>query len=553
MYEHIIPKAYKFTDKKFKIRESKIRSIKSTYECYNLLPQPVIITKKDIIIYVNHEVCNMLNIKDSEFILYKSIFKLISFDDISDKNKYENQLKQHCSEQFNCKIKCADDSFLNVFLKVNVSIINSTAYNFITMENISKIEAHLTKSDVGKELYKKLINISPDAICLHDGYAFCFSTDALVHMLKFNNQLDIIGKSIFDILPSKYHHSFSNKMKKIISSDEILSESQYQFITTENKLIDVECKSARLYYNGKYLIITSIRDVTEKNRLRTLNLKAEEDKKLLEKTIEYDQLKTEFFSNISHELRTPLNILLSSLQVLNLYLNKEPIDIKSSKKYISIMRQNCFRLLRLINNFLDITKIDSGFYHLNLCNHDIINIVEDITLSVADYLKDKNINIIFDTYIEEKVISCDEEKIERIILNLLSNSIKFTDPNGTINVNILNNNDYIEISVSDNGIGIPEDKLDTIFNRFIQVDKSLTRNTIGTGIGLSLVKSLVELHNGKIYVKSEYGKGSKFIILLPDKRLADKNISNSSDTLLKSNSQNSKIEKMNIEFSDIYF
>ncbi|ELP58679.1 PAS/PAC sensor signal transduction histidine kinase [Clostridium pasteurianum DSM 525 = ATCC 6013] len=270
----------------------------------------------------------------------------------------------------------------------------------------------------------------------------------------------------------------------------------------------------------------------------------------MEKAIEYDRLKTEFFSNISHELRTPLNILLSSLQVLNLYLNKKPCDIKSSQKYTNIMKQNCFRLLRLINNLLDITKIDSGFYQLNLYNHDIVSIVEDITLSVADYLKDKKINIIFDTDIEEKIIACDEEKIERIILNLLSNSIKFTDANGTININIYDGKDSIKICVKDDGIGIPKEKLDTIFNRFIQVDKSLTRNNKGTGIGLALVKSLVELHNGKIYVQSEYGKGTEFTILLPN---TIKNNCNLYDSSQKNCPQNGKIEKMDIEFSDIYF
>ncbi|AJA47342.1 sensor histidine kinase ResE [Clostridium pasteurianum DSM 525 = ATCC 6013] len=550
MCGYITSNISKITNKKIQTTKSTIKDIKTVYECYNLLPQPILITKKDIIIYANSEIYSILGIKHSKSVIGKSIFKLIYFIDSSDEDKYMKELKEYCKNRFNCKIKCNNNGFLNIYLNVNITTIDSVIYNFITIENKSKIQPPSTETDVGKELYKKLINISPDAICLHDGDNFCFSTDALVNMLKYNNQLDIIGKNIFDILPSEYHYSFAHKMEQVTSSDEILPESQYKFITKENNLIDVECKSARLFYNGKYLIITSIRDITEKNKLKELNLKAEENKKLLEKAIEYDRLKTEFFSNISHELRTPLNILLSSLQVLNLYLNKKPCDIKSSQKYTNIMKQNCFRLLRLINNLLDITKIDSGFYQLNLYNHDIVSIVEDITLSVADYLKDKKINIIFDTDIEEKIIACDEEKIERIILNLLSNSIKFTDANGTININIYDGKDSIKICVKDDGIGIPKEKLDTIFNRFIQVDKSLTRNNKGTGIGLALVKSLVELHNGKIYVQSEYGKGTEFTILLPN---TIKNNCNLYDSSQKNCPQNGKIEKMDIEFSDIYF
>lgn len=534
-------------------KKSALNSIESAYECYNLLPQPIIIAKNNIILYVNPETYKLFGFKNSKSILGKSMFKLISFIDKSDTNKYMERAKQQCKLHFDCRINCADGHTINVSLKLNVSTINSIAYDFITIEDISKIKTLERESNDGKELYKKLINISPDAICLHDGHNLCFSTNALIKMLKLNSPLDIIGKAIIDVLPSEYHDFFNLKMKKVLSSDEILPESKYKFITTKNELIDVECKSAKLYYNGRYLIITSIRDTTETNRLKALNLKAEENKKLLERTIEYDRLRTEFFSNISHELRTPLNILLSALQLINLYLTDDSDNVKIAKKYVGIMRQNCFRLLRLINNLLDITKIDSGFYHLNLCNHDIIAVVENITLSVADYLKDKKINIIFDTDIEEKVIACDEEKIERIILNLLSNSIKFTDANGTINVNIYDGDKYIKICVMDNGIGIPKDKLNTIFDRFTQVDKTLTRNSKGTGIGLALVKSLVELHNGKIEVKSEYGKGTEFIILLPVKILPSKNKSNLSDTIMNTSLKDSKIEKMNIEFSDIYF
>jgi len=262
---------------------------------------------------------------------------------------------------------------------------------------------------------------------------------------------------------------------------------------------------------------------------------------------------TEFFANISHELKTPLNIIFSSLQLVESYLSKglisENIDkIMNCKKG---MKQNCYRLLRLVNNLIDITKIDAGYLSLNMDKCNIVSLVEDITLSIADYVESKNLNLIFDTDVEEKFIFCDPDNIERIILNLLSNSIKFTKPGDSILVSLQDKGDNILISVVDTGIGIEKDKLDVIFERFKQVNKSFTRDHEGSGIGLSLVKSLVEMHGGSIKVNSISGEGSEFIIELPTNTLDYEEIYLPYKELYKK--QDTKIEKINIEFSDIYF
>lgn len=154
--------------------------------------------------------------------------------------------------------------------------------------------------------------------------------------------------------------------------------------------------------------------------------------------------------------------------------------------------------------------------------------------------------IIFDTNVEEKIIACDTDKIERIILNLVSNAIKFSEPGDEIYVDVFDKDDTVEISVKDNGIGIAKDCLKLIFERFKQVDKSFARNAEGSGIGLCLVKSIVELHGGKIRVESKLGKGSKFNIELPARTIENLN------DIHKNRQQNSKIEMVNIEFSDIY-
>ena len=142
-------------------------------------------------------------------------------------------------------------------------------------------------------------------------------------------------------------------------------------------------------------------------------------------------------------------------------------------------------------------------------------------------------------------MAIDEEKIERIVFNLLSNAIKFTNKGGKILVNVENLQSKVRITVTDNGIGIPADKQEIIFDRFTQVDSTLTRKREGSGIGLSLVKSLVEIHGGNITLKSEVNKGSSFIIELPV-RLLDDNSYNIKDI------NEDKSQKVNLEFSDIY-
>lgn len=168
-------------------------------------------------------------------------------------------------------------------------------------------------------------------------------------------------------------------------------------------------------------------------------------------------------------------------------------------------------------------------------------------MSVVDYVENRSISLIFDTEIEEKVIACDPDKIERVMLNLLSNAIKFTGEDGQISVKIYIKDNNVCISVKDTGIGISEEMKTIIFDRFIQVDKSISRNREGSGIGLSLVKSLVELHKGSIAINSVIGQGSEFIVSLPDILIENDCEENYFNSL-----EDQRVERINIEFSDIY-
>lgn len=294
------------------------------------------------------------------------------------------------------------------------------------------------------------------------------------------------------------------------------------------------------YLSDEDVYITTATDITNK-------LEIEKEKRILEEAIKLETVKNEFFSNISHEFRTPINIILGTMQVINKNIEQNNIQLDSLKKYTHYIKQNSYRLLRLVNNLIDISKMDIGAYELRCSNQNIINIIEDITMSVADYTKNHNINLIFDTDSEEIITYCDPDKIERIMLNLLSNAIKYTKENGFIKVDIKSIKNEIIVSIKDSGIGIPKDKLDIIFDRFGQVDGSLNRKCEGSGIGLSLVKNLIEMHGGKINVRSEVNKGSEFIFSIPIK-LSEKN----NDKEYNDDRKCKHVERCDIEFSDIY-
>jgi signal transduction histidine kinase len=260
------------------------------------------------------------------------------------------------------------------------------------------------------------------------------------------------------------------------------------------------------------------------------------------------KMQEEIFANISHELKTPLNVIFSTSQLLDLYIKNTSLAESKDKleRHIHTIKQNCYRLSKLVNNIVDLSKIESGFFELQLSEQNIIEVIEDIVQSVSEYIEIKGLHITFDTDLEDRLIICDPDKIERVMFNLISNAIKFSEPGDEIFVNILNKPDVVEISVKDCGIGIESCYLDTIFERYKQVDKSFTRNSEGTGIGLCLVKSIVELHEGKIKAESTPGVGSKFTIELPIK------VANKINLITANKPHISNVEMIHIEFSDIY-
>ena len=251
-----------------------------------------------------------------------------------------------------------------------------------------------------------------------------------------------------------------------------------------------------------------------KERTKDLEEEMEKNTILHNKNIKLERNKNSYFVNLSHELRTPLNVMSSTNQLLKGLSKNSIIDGEKLNYYVDISQRNCKRLLNLINNILDSSKLQNDMYQITLKETDVVYLVEETALTLKDYIRSKGIDLIIDPQVEEKMVKCDPYEIERCIINLVGNSAKFTPEGGSITIDIEDLDDKVKISVTDTGCGIDEKFHKAIFDRFSQVEDSEPVKS-GSGLGLTITSQIIKLHKGEIYVESELGKGSTFVIILP--------------------------------------
>lgn len=350
------------------------------------------------------------------------------------------------------------------------------------------------------------------------------------------SQRSPVGASCYDIDRKKYPY-----IQKII--DGLEGKRERDEVEIGDHWYEVIFKP---YHDSKRKdqgVIGLIIDVTERKLMEKELVAA------MERLEKNSIMRNEYIANMSHELRTPINVIYGAIQLFELYMSQEGNTKQEKvKPHIASMKQNCLRLLRLVNNLIDTTKIDSGFYTPALTNQNIVEVIRRIAMSVVDYAYKKGITMTFDSKIQEALVMCDIEMIERIMLNLISNAIKYTE--NQINIRITHRLGNVYISISDNGIGIAKDKQKIVFERYAQGEDLTTRHSEGSGIGLSLTKSLVEMHNGTICINNKYYGGCEVVIKLP----CCKNINRNS--VIKNYdyiSQDHRLmEKMKVEFADIY-
>lgn len=243
------------------------------------------------------------------------------------------------------------------------------------------------------------------------------------------------------------------------------------------------------------------------------------ERKEAERMHELDDFKSRFFTNISHEFRTPLTVILGMAEQISETANSN----HQLAQHIALIQRNGQNLLRLINQILDLAKLESGKLSLQLEQSDMVAFSRYIVESLQLLSKMKGVSLHFETEINDLWMAFDVEKMQSVLFNLLSNAIKFTPKGGHIYLKITHeaadNQSICRISVRDTGVGIPEEKLERIFDRFYRVDESYTRQADGTGIGLAFTRELVRLMGGSIAVKSQLGEGTSFEVVLPVREL----------------------------------
>ena len=405
--------------------------------------------------------------------------------------------------------------------KLHTKIIKTNRVNRQLAEEKNKLQKYLNIAEVM-------------FIVLNDKQEVKLINDKGAKVLGLEKE-EIIGQNLIDnFIPKEDRSEVKAKAEQLFrGQQELVTNFETTMITEQGdeRIIIWNCTVLKDEQGQVCEILNSGIDITKR--------------RLLQEELEYNKLKTQFFANLSHEFKTPLNLIFSALQMLE-FAQQTKSDSSSEQglgKYTAMIKQNSYRLLRLVNNLVDITRINANSFELNFSNYDIVALLKNITLSVQEYVENKNRQLSFKTEVKTEIMACDFFSLERIMLNLISNAVKFTAEGDKIAVNLKKRADKIIITVADTGVGIPTAKQEAIFKQFRQVNKSFTRSHEGSGIGLSLVKSLVELHEGQIKVNSTVGVGSEFIIELPIIKL--------DESEMKDKRPEDLFERIELEFADI--
>ena len=486
----------------------------------NLLNDGVIIHNMNTISYINNKAIEIFEIKNPEE-------KVLSIDDI--KNKTTKKFRQEFVNNINLVQNGIKDKTVT-----KIEIENGKIIEFMTMnltlnssQMMLSLAIDMTSFDIAKnnleeseKTYRLLLQTLPEGMLIIDKKTkkHIYRNKVMIKLLK-----KVGVDSLNEIIKTYSYKKEFGKFKKFTTG-------------IENK-VDLCVAIIDMKEEDNLLVVVRLLDNEYNVEKMEEKLSVIEDKY---------KFKTEFLSRIAIDLKKPINTIFT----VNNILDNDKILYNSQyiNNYTKLVKQNSYRLKRLLNNIDEVMSIEKGIYDMSFKKYDIIAIVRNIVELTKYYTKEKGLEILFSSNIRKKVLIIDKDKIEKIILNLLSNAIKFTDPGGKIYIYIESTEKEVCISVQDTGVGIPEDKIDFIFEKFEQIDRTLSRGTEGTGVGLSLVKKLAELNDAKIQVSSKLGEGSKFDVIL-------KNNVASNVVEITTNSKITPIdrEKVDIEFSDIYF
>ena len=376
--------------------------------------------------------------------------------------------------------------FMNILKKENEELDNINNKIILKNKELEKSNYIMKQKE---QLSNKIFEFMPHPFIILncENSRILYVNSKFLELAKIHNIREIINKKIDTYI-------------EFINEDKEKDYNAVLYTDGEKKYLKTKYLMNLIQYDKKIILIE---DNTSNVMIKKLKKEVEE-KKIQEYT------RTQFLSSISHDLKTPINVIYSAIQLEQIYIEKD--DIESLKKYNSISSENCISLIRFANNLIDNSKIYSQFLTANLKKVNIVEIVEDYVMSYVDYVSWNGIELIFDTNTEECMIEVDIEFIGRIILNLISNGVKYTAKDGKIYVIIEEKMDKVFIKVSDTGSGINEEIKNKIFNRYESTNKTISDSKSGTGLGLFVVKRLVELQKGKIYLDEKVLLGTSIVI-----------------------------------------
>lgn len=264
---------------------------------------------------------------------------------------------------------------------------------------------------------------------------------------------------------------------------------------------------------GNFSKRASVKSQDELGELaRALNKMADELQEKISNLKKLDQIRTDFIANVSHELKTPLTSIRGFIETLE---DGALADKKTAERFISIIKKHAQGLSNIVDDLLNLSELESKRNEINVTKLDLKQLLEEVVLGFGHATSVKNHKLELESKGEDFSIRADRSKIEQVFVNIIDNAIKYTDQGGLIKINLLDENDNLKVVVKDNGVGIPKECLDRIFERFFRVDKARSRQLGGTGLGLAIVKHIISLHKGKIQIENALDKGTEVTIFLP--------------------------------------
>ena len=383
---------------------------------------------------------------------------------------------------------------------------NGIIENFVAIKRdiTQDLETQRALAEV-KESYRKLLALTPDAVYIHVDARIVLANKAAVEVFGAGSEEEIIGASIYDLMNSEVVPIAEDYQRR--TGDTVRMEQKRRRLNGEEFWARVSITP--LNWSGERGALVILTDITEQHRAQEALVNAMESAEIANKS------KSEFLANMSHELRTPLNAIIGFSEIMQNEMFGE-IGNEHYTEYARDIHESGMHLLYVINDILDLSKIEAGKLSVSLSEVDLADVTEASVRLVRQSAAEAGVRVDTRLVGALPIIQVDQRMLKQMLMNLLSNAIKFTPEGAKIRLSVRRvENDFVEIAVVDTGVGISAADLPRVLEPFVQADHASESRETGTGLGLPLTKSLVELHGGTFRLWSRVGLGTRAVLLLP--------------------------------------